>query len=96
MSMICIQKNPKRMVRMPETGEELAEDRIYEVEDSIHWRRRIQSGDVREVASKNDAAAKEKQKAGEGGADPKVEEETEKEADEEAVKKSAKANPKKK
>ncbi len=84
---------------MPETGEELADNEVYEVEDSVHWRRRIQSGDVKEITAKDDAAAEEaeaKRKAeerAEAEAKRKAEEEAAAEAkrkiEEEAAKKAA-------
>lgn len=52
MATICIKRNPKRMVRDPETGIELDEKREYTVEDSPYWRRRLQSKDVIEVEAK--------------------------------------------
>lgn len=97
MGMIRIQKNPKRKVRMPETGEELAEDEVYEVEDSVHWRRRIQSSDVKEVAvalkqeKKNEAEEEEKRKA-----EAEAEAEAKRKAAEETAKKAAKSSGKKK
>lgn len=99
MNSIRIRKCPNRKVRNPETGEALVEGREYVVEDSVHWRRRIQSGDVSEIVAEDDktqkdaakkAAAEAKQKA-EEEAKRKSEEEAEEKriADEEAAKKAA-------
>ncbi len=52
MGKIQIRKTPKRRVRNPDTGEELAVDKVYLVEDSIFWRRRLQSRDVTLAAEK--------------------------------------------
>ncbi len=108
MSTIRIQKNPQRKVRMPETGEELAEGKVYTVEDSVLWRRRIQSGDVKEVAGDPDAEeeaalqavaeAEAKRKTEEEAAaeEQKAEEGAEPRAADEPAKKSAKSGGKKK
>ncbi|MDR1521127.1 MAG: DUF2635 domain-containing protein [Planctomycetota bacterium] len=44
-----IKVNANRKVTDPETGKELAPGTVYLVQDSIFWRRRLQSADVAEV-----------------------------------------------
>lgn len=79
MTKLSIKVNPKRKVRHPETGKEMKPGETFEVEDSIHWRRRIQSGDAVLVdgkvkgkaakASENDEKTGGEENAPKAGAD---------------------------